>query len=138
MLPKDIFGIIVRTIGLVLLLYVVFALLNILFSPPPPMININRGELLIRFIAGNIPYLLIGIIFTRKADWIVDFCYPNRSQNSASHISVRRESSDGERQPLAARKGKSKTDKWYEPFETDDESSSTDPNAESSGKQSGF
>ncbi len=76
MKPPDVFGI----IGLVLLMFVGYAIWTVIFTPNPPIEMHGRGWMLSRLFAATLPCLVVGFIFTRKACWIESLCYPRRVQ----------------------------------------------------------
>lgn len=132
MKPREVFGIIVRTIGLMLLLYGVYSVWSLLFVATPTPVPIpNRLGLFILGALSIVPYFVVGFILTRKAEWIVNFCYPNpvqRHDNSSAHPASEQQD------PRSKTRSKAKVDKWYEPFEEESAVEDSDDGQAASNK----
>ncbi|MGQ0637073.1 MAG: hypothetical protein ACT4QC_20885 [Planctomycetaceae bacterium] len=71
---RDVFGVVIRTVGLLLVLpgtfCVLYALLAIVGGGPPQIIAL---------LLPGVPALLVGIWFLRGAAWLVAFAYPREA-----------------------------------------------------------
>jgi hypothetical protein len=75
MSPRDLFGVIVRTGGLVSLFYgcryLVFGLVTGLDALDQSLSDDARFYIMV-----GIPFIAAGCFLMRGADWVVSFCYP--------------------------------------------------------------
>ena len=75
MKPSDVFGIIVRTVGLFAMIngawYLVFAL-----SQQTDVLTGRPAEETKAYFVSGVPFLIGGCLLMRAADWFVSFSYP--------------------------------------------------------------
>jgi hypothetical protein len=86
MKPTDLFGVIVRTIGMLLLIngvwYLVYGLLEGAGAIPE-----SQPEGATLYFASGLPFLIGGCFMMRGAEWLVRFCYPTTdAPANDSHI----------------------------------------------------
>ena len=81
MKPKDVFGIIIRTMGLILIIYglwyLLFGLLQLIGCEQEQ----RAGELLGDFLFGGI-LIVIAKYFLRGAPRLLNFCYPGEAEKT--------------------------------------------------------
>lgn len=75
MKPDDIFGIVVRTIGVLLLLYGLWYLTFALAESMGIVAGQTRDEAKLLFITATAA-IVVALILMRAADWVVRFSYP--------------------------------------------------------------
>jgi len=75
MKPSDVFGIIVRTVGLMLIINGAWYLAYGLFQNADALTGSPAAETKAYFASG-VPFLIGGCLLMRAADWFVRFSYP--------------------------------------------------------------
>ena len=79
MKQTDIFGLFIRCLGLLLVLYGLYPIYLFFIWLIPGVTSPHAIPLLLYL---GIPCLVIGLYFLRGAKWLVSFCYPAKEQEN--------------------------------------------------------
>jgi hypothetical protein len=82
MKPSDLFGVIVRTIGLFSVFYGAWYLIYALLYQAD-ILSTDYPDEIKAYFASGIAFLIGGVFMMRCAEWFVSFCYPPAGNDAA-------------------------------------------------------